>query len=112
MSSMSKGKRSSSGGRSLGPATTEPALDVPKACPQCHSERVTRMAVKLTDGTPVTLMSCGDCDTRTWWNGAERLDLQDVVDRSTKQGATGLDLRERKRTDPVPPANASRRTTG
>ncbi|RKS71415.1 hypothetical protein CLV35_3213 [Motilibacter peucedani] len=110
MSSMSKGKRSS-GGRSLGPVTTEPAPDVPTACPQCHSTKVTRMAVKLTDGTPVTLMSCGECDTRTWWDGPQRIELQDVVDKSTKPGATGLDLRDRKRTDPVPPANASRRTS-
>lgn len=111
MGATPKGRRGSTG-RALGPATTEPALDVPSTCAQCHSARVTRMAVKLTDGTPVTLMSCGDCDTRTWWDGARRVDLQDVVDRSTKPGATGLDLRDRKRTDPVPPANASRRTSG
>ena len=110
MSSMSKGRRSSTG-RTLGPVTTEPASDVPTECPHCHSAKVTRMAVKLTDGTPVTLMSCSTCDNRTWWDGSERLNLQDVVDKSTKPGATGLDLRDRKRTDPVPPANASRRSS-
>lgn len=107
----SKGRRAG-GGRTVGPAATEPALDVPKTCPVCHRSRVTRMAVQLTDGTPVTLMSCSDCDTRTWWNGPEQLNLQDVVNKSTKPGATGLDLRDRKRTDPVPPTNASRRTSG
>ena len=108
---VSKGRRAGAG-RTLGPATTEPASDVPKSCPHCNGQKITRMAVQLTDGTPVTLMSCATCDRRTWWNGAERLDLQDVVDKSTKPGATGLDLRDRKRTDPVPPANASRRSPG
>jgi len=95
--------------RGSGPVTTEPAPDVPRSCPTCGSDRATRMAVMLTDGTPVTLISCSTCDSRSWFNGSQRLDLQDVVNRSTKPGATGLDLRDRKRMDPVPPANASRR---
>lgn len=95
--------------RGSGPLTTEPAEDVPRTCPHCHSARATRMAMTLTDGTPVTLISCSDCDSRSWFQGPEQLDLQDVVNRSTKPGAMGLDLRDRKRMDPVPPANASRR---
>ncbi|RZS87154.1 hypothetical protein EV189_2577 [Motilibacter rhizosphaerae] len=95
--------------RGSGPLTTQPAADVPTACPHCHGSRVTRMAITLTDGTPVTLMSCSDCDTRSWFDGPRMLQLQDVVDRSTKDGAQGLDLRDRKRTDAVPPAHASRR---
>ena len=96
--------------RGSGPMSTEPAPDVPTSCPTCRGVKVTRMAVTLTDGTPVTLMSCSACDTRSWWDGPERIELQDVVDKATKPGASGLDLRERKRTDPVPPANVSRRT--
>ena len=92
------------------PAPAVPAPDVPKACPDCRSPKVTHLAMTLTDGTPVTMISCSNCDTRSWWEGAERLPLQKVVDLATKPGATGLDLRERKRTDPVPPPGASRRT--
>jgi hypothetical protein len=95
--------------RGSGPMTTEPAADVPHDCPRCHSARPTRMAMTLTDGTPVTLISCSDCDSRSWFEGSRQLDLQDVVNRSTKPGASGLDLRDRKRMDPVPPTNASRR---
>ena len=41
-------------------------------CVECGSTRVTRLAMKLTDGTPVQFTSCHQCDHRTWEaDGAE-----------------------------------------
>jgi hypothetical protein len=48
------------------------------ACQSCGSERVTSLAMTLTDGTPVRFLSCHRCEERTW------LDLDGVplpVDR-------------------------------
>ena len=35
-------------------------------CRVCGSERVTRIAMQLTDGTPVDFTSCLACENRSW----------------------------------------------
>lgn len=35
-------------------------------CRACGSDRVTRISVNLTDGSPVQLTSCHRCEHRTW----------------------------------------------
>ncbi len=35
-------------------------------CAACGSDRVTRLAMTLTDGTPVSFTSCHRCEHRTW----------------------------------------------
>lgn len=45
-------------------------LQMPSACQprcsRCRSSRVTRLAMTLTDGTPVAFTSCRDCEHRVW----------------------------------------------
>ena len=38
----------------------------PATCRVCGSDRVTRIAMKLTDGTPVDFTSCQACEHRSW----------------------------------------------
>jgi len=35
-------------------------------CAACGSERVTQLAMTLTDGTPVEFVSCHRCEHKTW----------------------------------------------
>ena len=35
-------------------------------CGECGSERVTHLAMTLTDGTPVEFVSCHRCEHKTW----------------------------------------------
>lgn len=35
-------------------------------CAACGSERVTHLAMTLTDGTPVEFVSCHRCEHKTW----------------------------------------------
>ena len=46
-------------------------------CSSCGSERVTELAMTLTDGTPVRFLSCHRCEERSW------LDLDGRSCRST-----------------------------
>jgi len=54
-------------------------------CRACGSERVTTLAMSLTDGSPVELVSCRVCEHRSWLSedGAV-LDLATVLDRTRK----------------------------
>lgn len=71
-----------------GPARTAPGpqpsslLQLPTTrrpqCPRCASLRVTRLAMTLTDGTPVAFTSCRDCEHRVWAAIDEIADGQDA----------------------------------
>src|SRR6478609_11371370 len=37
-----------------------------RRCEACESDRVTELAMTLTDGTPVQFVSCRSCEHRTW----------------------------------------------
>ena len=57
------------------------------ACRACGSERVTRIAMALTDGSPVQFTSCHRCEHRTWEEQGGRtavLPVQRVLDRTRK----------------------------
>lgn len=41
------------------------------ACRACGSPRVTRIAMALTDGSPVQFTSCHRCEHRTWEEAPE-----------------------------------------
>ena len=45
---------------------TQPGARDGAACRACGSERVTRIAMTLTDGSPVQFTSCHRCEHRTW----------------------------------------------
>jgi hypothetical protein len=45
---------------------TQPGARAGASCRACGSESVTRIAMALTDGSPVTFTSCHRCEHRTW----------------------------------------------
>lgn len=55
-------------------------------CHACGSTRVTAVAMRLTDGTPVTFTSCRDCEARRWDADGVALSVQDVLARTRKAG--------------------------
>ncbi|WP_432546355.1 hypothetical protein [Kineococcus sp. SYSU DK004] len=55
------------------------------ACGACGSERVTQVAMSLTDGTPVQFVSCHVCEERSWRSAAGPLTVDAVLDRTRKR---------------------------
>lgn len=54
-------------------------------CRSCQSPRVTRLAMSLTDGTPVQFTSCHVCETRSWEHDGVELSVDSVLDHTRKQ---------------------------
>jgi DNA-directed RNA polymerase subunit M/transcription elongation factor TFIIS len=54
------------------------------SCPSCGSNRLTALAMTLTDGTPVRFASCHECEHRTWTHDGGELQFADVLVRATK----------------------------
>lgn len=66
---------------------TQPGARAGAACRACGSERVTRIAMALTDGSPVQFTSCHRCEHRTWEEQGSRtavLPVQRVLDKTRK----------------------------
>lgn len=55
-----------------------------RGCHECGSSQVTRLAMRLTDGTPVTFSSCRNCEARRWETDGEVLSVAEVLERSRK----------------------------
>ncbi|HSP38715.1 MAG TPA: hypothetical protein VLR26_13270 [Frankiaceae bacterium] len=54
-------------------------------CPQCAGRRVTKITMRLTDGSQVDFVSCHDCEHK-YWRGVEgALALDGILDRTRKQ---------------------------
>ncbi|MGH8937820.1 MAG: hypothetical protein ACRDV2_00535 [Actinomycetes bacterium] len=53
-------------------------------CRACGSDRVTRIAMSLTDGSPVQFTSCHRCEHRTWEEHGASLPVARVLDKSRK----------------------------
>ena len=70
---------------------TQPGARAGAACRACGSERVTRIAMALTDGSPVQFTSCHRCEHRTWeeqpstTGGGAVLPVQRVLDNTRKR---------------------------
>lgn len=63
----------------------EPALTRGVSCAVCGSDRVTRISMTLTDGTPVDFTSCQVCEHRSWQEiEGDALGLAGVLDRARK----------------------------
>jgi hypothetical protein len=63
----------------------EPSLTRGICCEGCGSDRVTRISMTLTDGTPVDFTSCHVCEHRTWRESAgDVLALDGVLKRTRK----------------------------
>lgn len=60
------------------------------SCRACGSPRVTRIAMALTDGSPVRFTSCHRCEHRTWEEdptdgaGGAHLPVSTVLDKARK----------------------------
>ena len=57
-----------------------------KVCRACGTETLTRVPMKIGDGTEVTFVSCQDCEERVWVTveSGEFLELADILARSGK----------------------------
>jgi hypothetical protein len=53
-------------------------------CRSCGSERVTSIAMTLTDGSPVHFASCHQCETRWWAQDGEALTFDHVITKARK----------------------------
>jgi hypothetical protein len=65
---------------------TQPGARAGASCRACGSERVTRIAMNLTDGSPVEFTSCHRCEHRAWTEQgtAALLPVQRVLDKTRK----------------------------
>lgn len=63
----------------------EPSLRCGVTCEVCSSDRVTRISMTLTDGTPVDFTSCHVCEHRSWRESAgDVLAFDGVLARTRK----------------------------
>jgi hypothetical protein len=55
-------------------------------CTVCGSDRVTRISMNLTDGSPVCFTSCHRCENRSWndADGGAVLPVEHVLDKARK----------------------------
>ena len=58
----------------------------PRRCTACGSSAVTQLAMDLTDGTPVTFVSCQTCEHRAWFDAAgDEVPIESVLSRSRRE---------------------------
>jgi hypothetical protein len=54
-------------------------------CSSCGSDRLTELAMTLTDGTPVRFVSCHRCEERSWLDlDGKPLPVDRVLDKTRK----------------------------
>lgn len=65
---------------------TQPGARAGASCRACGSDRVTRIGMNLTDGSPVEFTSCHHCEHRTWaeQDSARALPVDRVLDKARK----------------------------
>jgi hypothetical protein len=63
---------------------TQPGARTGDTCEECGTERVTTLALVLTDGTPVQFTSCHACEHRRWVGPEGPLDRTTVLQRTRK----------------------------
>jgi len=65
---------------------TQPTSRSSRRCDACGSDRVTELAMTLSDGTGVQFVSCRACEHRTWSaaNEGAVLPIDQVLDRTRK----------------------------
>ncbi len=67
----------------LGSLTQQAQSEQP-SCHTCGGTQVTRLAMQLTDGTPVQFTSCHRCEARRWEADGVELSVQTVLERTRK----------------------------
>jgi DNA-directed RNA polymerase subunit M/transcription elongation factor TFIIS len=63
---------------------TQPGARPDIRCEVCGSDRITHLAMTLTDGSPVEFVSCHRCEHRTWSQADARLEVERVLDKTRK----------------------------
>ena len=66
---------------------TQPGARAGASCRACGSERVTRIAMNLTDGSPVEFTSCHHCEHRIWEQHGRALSMTRVLAKTKKHTA-------------------------
>jgi transcription elongation factor Elf1 len=56
-------------------------------CPRCSGNRVTAISMTLTDGSSVDFASCHTCESRSWTQAGEQLDIATVLGKAQKHKA-------------------------
>jgi hypothetical protein len=68
-----------------GPASlTQVPSHAAERCPICSGSRLTRIAMVLTDGSPVDFTSCHTCEHRSWVQHGSPLPIDAVLDKTRK----------------------------
>jgi hypothetical protein len=62
----------------------DPTLVRGLSCPQCGGTRVTKISMRLTDGSPVDFVSCHTCEHKHWRGMDGALALDGVLNRARK----------------------------
>jgi hypothetical protein len=80
-----RGRRSAAPAVPLG-SLTQLSDRFAASCSVCGSSHVTRVAMNLTDGTPVDFTSCHRCEHRTWSRtGGDVLGVDAVLEHARKR---------------------------
>ena len=53
-------------------------------CTRCSGTRVTAITMTLTDGSSVDFSSCHSCETKSWRQGGQELDITTVLGKAQK----------------------------
>ena len=53
-------------------------------CPSCSGTRLTKIAMTLTDGSPVDFTSCHTCEHKSWIQNGQPLDIDVVLAKAQK----------------------------
>lgn len=56
-------------------------------CGTCAGNRVTSIAMTLTDGSPVEFTSCHSCEATSWTQDGRELDITTVLGKAQKHRA-------------------------
>lgn len=63
---------------------TQPGSRSGAGCRACGSLRITQIAMRMTDGSPVEFTSCHECEHRSWEQQGQRLGFDSVLDKARK----------------------------
>jgi len=64
---------------------TDPGLVQGLSCTDCGGERMTRILLTLTDGTPVDFVSCQRCEHHSWRSADGAIELDGVLARARRE---------------------------
>ncbi len=81
----SRSVRGSARAQAMLGSLTQKGARAGEVCQVCGSSRVTRIAMSLTDGSPVQFTSCHVCEHKGWHDaGGTELTVDRVLDKTRK----------------------------